>query len=152
MIAIQLITCMECVHTKSVICRDVQPEDFLVRRRAASAARRPHHRLWPGPGVHGPGTKKRNPRREHKSLKGTARPMRSAHTWARSRAPDNLEALGHSPWAACPGRAQGRAQRALPEIGDTQRAVPIEVLCESHPEEMARTRAVYLRRRRLGEA
>uniref|UniRef100_A0A915E161 Protein kinase domain-containing protein n=1 Tax=Ditylenchus dipsaci TaxID=166011 RepID=A0A915E161_9BILA len=59
--------------------------------------------------------------REHKSLTGTARYIR-----------DDLEALGHM---------FIHPQRALPKIGDTKRATPIEVLCEGFPEEFAQ----YLR-------
>ncbi|XP_029074303.1 casein kinase I isoform X3 [Monodon monoceros] len=175
MIAIQLITRMEYVHTKSLIYRDVKPENFLVGR---PGTKRQHaiHIIDFGLAKEyiDPETKKHIPYREHKSLTGTARYM-SINThlgkgercagWAGGRegcadlpSPpaeqsrrDDLEALGHMfmyflrgslPWQ---GLKADTLKERYQKIGDTKRATPIEVLCESFPEEMA-TYLRYVRR------
>ncbi|XP_049643890.1 casein kinase I isoform X1 [Suncus etruscus] len=179
MIAIQLITRMEYVHTKSLIYRDVKPENFLVGR---PGSKRQHsvHIIDFGLAKEyiDPETKKHIPYREHKSLTGTARYM-SINThlgkgelgWlgpggkvcpdsaartdplppAEQSRRDDLEALGHMfmyflrgslPWQ---GLKADTLKERYQKIGDTKRATPIEVLCESFPEEMA-TYLRYVRR------
>ncbi|KIK62472.1 hypothetical protein GYMLUDRAFT_164614 [Collybiopsis luxurians FD-317 M1] len=145
MAAKQMVTRVQAIHEKSLIYRDIKPDNFLIGVPGSKNANTiyiidfgmaKHYR--------DPKTKVHIPYRERKSLSGTARYMSiNTHLGREQSRRDDLESLGHVfmyflrgglPWQGL--RAATNKQK-YEKIGEKKQTTPISELCDGFPEEFA---------------
>lgn len=152
-LAKQMISRVQSIHEKSLIYRDIKPDNFLMGRPNSrhqntvfivDFGMAKHYR--------DPKTKQHIPYRERKSLSGTARYMSiNTHLGREQSRRDDLEALGHVfmyflrgslPWQ---GLKAATNKQKYEKIGEKKQMTPIRELCEGFPEEFA-TYLTYVRK------
>ncbi|XWS17718.1 hypothetical protein CRYUN_Cryun33cG0091300 [Craigia yunnanensis] len=143
MLADQMITRIEFMHTKGFLHRDIKPDNFLMGlgRKANQVyiidfglAKR----------YRDPNTNRHIPYRENKNLTGTARYAScNTHLGIEQSRRDDLESLGYVllyflrgslPWQ---GLKAATKKQKYDKICEKKLSTPIEVLCKSHPVEFA---------------
>ncbi|KAJ3473365.1 hypothetical protein NLI96_g13035 [Meripilus lineatus] len=125
MAAKQMVTRVQAIHDKSLIYRDIKPDNFLIGVPGSKNANTIHIIDF-GMAKHyrDPKTKLHIPYRERKSLSGTARYMSiNTHLGREQSRRDDLESL----------RAATNKQK-YEKIGEKKQSTPIEELCEGFPE------------------
>ncbi|KAF9533759.1 kinase-like domain-containing protein [Crepidotus variabilis] len=145
MAAKQMVTRVQAIHDKSLIYRDIKPDNFLIGVPGSKTANTIHIIDF-GMAKHyrDPKTKVHIPYRERKSLSGTARYMSiNTHLGREQSRRDDLESLGHVfmyflrgglPWQGL--RAATNKQK-YEKIGEKKQSTAISELCEGFPEEFA---------------
>jgi len=156
MIADQIISRIESLHTKNFIHRDIKPDNFLVGIRKKSNF---VHLIDFGLAkkYKDPKSGQHIPYKENKNLTGTARyASLNAHLGVEQSRRDDLEAIGHVllyfykgylPWQ---GIKAVNKQEKYHKIMEKKLTMPIEIMCKGCPTEMS-TYLQYCRTLRFDE-
>ncbi|KZV81346.1 kinase-like protein [Exidia glandulosa HHB12029] len=145
MVARQMISRVQTIHEKSLIYRDIKPDNFLAGRPGTRNANMVHVvDFGMAKQYRDPKTMQHIPYREKKSLSGTARYMSiNTHLGREQSRRDDLEALGHVfmyfargslPWQ---GLKAATNKQKYEKIGEKKQTTSIKELCEGYPEEFA---------------
>ncbi|KAJ9087244.1 Palmitoylated plasma membrane-bound casein kinase [Entomophthora muscae] len=143
LLAKQMITRVQSVHEKSLIYRDIKPDNFLMGKPHSKHANVVHMvDFGMVKQYRDPKTKQHIPYRERKSLSGTARYMSiNTHLGREQSRRDDLEALGHVfmyflrgslPWQ---GLKAANNKQKYDKISETKQLTQIKDLCGGFPEE-----------------
>ena len=143
MLADQLLSRIEIMHSKCFIHRDIKPDNFLmgrgVRRSMVYAIDFGLAKLYRDPRTHS-----HIPYRENRSLTGTARyASLNAHLGIEQSRRDDLESIGYMlvyfmkgslPWQGLQTATKAQKYKAIME---SKRNITMEKLCEGLPEEFS---------------
>ncbi|KNH05939.1 casein kinase [Perkinsela sp. CCAP 1560/4] len=154
MLADQMISRMEFIHTKSFLHRDVKPDNFLM-----GSGKKGHHVYIIDLGLakkyRDPKTHQHIPYKEGKNLTGTARYCSTnTHLGLEQSRRDDLEAVGYIliyflrgslPWQGLKGQTK---QQKYDRISEKKMATSIELLCRGYPDEFV-TYLKYVRELRF---
>ncbi|KAG8748735.1 casein kinase I [Ceratobasidium sp. 414] len=141
MTAKQMLHRVQTIHEKSLVHRDITPDNFLIGRPGTKGATIVHVvDFGMAKQYRDPKTKQHIPYRERKSLSGTARYMSiNTHLGREQSRRDDLEALGHVfmyflrgslPWQ---GLRAATNKPKYEKIGEKKQTTPIKELCEGFP-------------------
>lgn len=153
MLAKNMLTRIQAVHEKSLIYRDIKPDNFLIGHPTSKDANTVFMVDFGMAKLYrDPKTKQHIPYRERKSLSGTARYMSiNTHLGREQSRRDDLEALGHVfmyflrgslPWQ---GLKAATNKQKYEKIGEKKQTTPIDELCKGFPEEFS-TYLTYVRK------